>query len=215
MKRILCLLLGVILILCFASPSLAAKCRPEDYDFDAEIIIDPDPVCIGQDVTISATITNTGNCTDSYKIVGKIVLDLPGMKKILVGKVTIKLEPGESKTCSITQEIPSTVPPDTYTAEIVVKSVRGGRTETFTPSLTVQNCCTDNSDCGAGEYCEKAVGDCDGEGVCIPLPVNGACPGVWDPVCGCNGVTYSNNCIATMAGVSIDYYGECVGLGAR
>jgi hypothetical protein len=37
------------------------------------------------------------------------------------------------------------------------------------------------------------------------------CPGVIDPVCGCDSITYQNSCIATSYyGVSSFYPGECV-----
>ncbi|GJM26845.1 MAG: hypothetical protein DHS20C16_32600 [Phycisphaerae bacterium] len=72
--------------------------------------------------------------------------------------------------------------------------------------------CTSNSDClstsaDPGKYCQKAVGDCDGSGECTDIPQG--CYDVWDPVCGCDGVTYGNDCEAAAAGVSIAYLGEC------
>jgi hypothetical protein len=75
-----------------------------------------------------------------------------------------------------------------------------------------ETACTSNADClsiGAlpGQYCEKAIGDCDGVGTCEPRPQ--ACYDVWDPVCGCDGVTYGNDCEAAAAGVSIASLGEC------
>ena len=37
-----------------------------------------------------------------------------------------------------------------------------------------------------------------------------ACPDIWLPVCGCDEVTYANECDAAMAGVNVDYVGDCL-----
>lgn len=42
----------------------------------------------------------------------------------------------------------------------------------------------------------------------IEEPV-GTCISLWDPVCGKNGKTYSNACLANLAGAEIDYKGVC------
>lgn len=69
--------------------------------------------------------------------------------------------------------------------------------------------CWSSGDCAGHQYCAKAVGDCNGQGECEPRP--DICPPLWDPVCGCDGVSYPNECVAAVEGVSVDYWGACDG----
>ncbi len=67
--------------------------------------------------------------------------------------------------------------------------------------------CLDNTDCPSGSYCARSAGDCSGTGQCHEKPQ--ACIEIWDPVCGCDGQTYSNSCHAASAGVNVETSGEC------
>ena len=67
--------------------------------------------------------------------------------------------------------------------------------------------CARNEACDEGYYCWKSFGHCEGEGICRAKPET--CTVVFKPVCGCDGTTYDNACVAASMGIRIAYRGIC------
>jgi len=65
--------------------------------------------------------------------------------------------------------------------------------------------------CSNDEYCDYAVGElcgqADAQSQCLGRP--DLCLDNYEPVCGCDGITYSNFCAANAAGFGVMSEGEC------
>ncbi len=76
--------------------------------------------------------------------------------------------------------------------------------------VEIPNCgnqyCWGNDMCLAGQFC-NFPGCAVETGICTDIPE--ICPYLWAPVCGCDGNTYANECIAFSSSISVAYEGEC------
>lgn len=75
-----------------------------------------------------------------------------------------------------------------------------------------QTICVRDQDCASGSFCQFAAGTCPkrnsgATGTCTVIPQG--CTQQYDPVCGCDNKTYSNDCFRQMAGVSLKSAGAC------
>jgi hypothetical protein len=64
--------------------------------------------------------------------------------------------------------------------------------------------------CEEGLWCEHPGGECnmaDGAGMCAKAPE--ICTQNYQPVCGCDGKTYGNDCMRRIEKVQLDHIGEC------
>jgi len=100
---------------------------------------------------------------------------------------------------------------DYFREQVIVTDPAGTQCETG-PHLNPDNGCS-----AEGEFCRLTIGVCNNKsgvrnGVCEVIPE--MCKMDMVPVCGCDGMDYSNECAAHSIGVSVSHMGECSGMNA-
>ncbi|MBI5532510.1 MAG: hypothetical protein HY898_07335 [Deltaproteobacteria bacterium] len=70
--------------------------------------------------------------------------------------------------------------------------------------------CVHDDDCPLpDDFCMGAT--CGAPGGCKRPPTPSQCTGQWDPVCGCDGKTYTNEVCAWASRIAVDHKGQCDG----
>lgn len=87
-----------------------------------------------------------------------------------------------------------------------------GRSIAFLHAEPGARLCQDKQDCPADHVCSRVDPACQSPvtGVCSYRPPGSACPEVYLPVCGCDGVTYGNGCFLELEGAVLAHAGECL-----
>jgi hypothetical protein len=81
------------------------------------------------------------------------------------------------------------------------------------PDCQVEDGCTHNAQCSPGQLCQFTIGAACGStgelGECKSMPPSQFCPTQILEVCGCDGSTYDNECLARAAATSVAHQGPC------
>lgn len=67
--------------------------------------------------------------------------------------------------------------------------------------------CGPYGSCPAGTVCNITSCYPGASGTCVSKPPS--CPSLWSPVCGCDGVTYTNDCFRLYYGAALAHSGSC------
>jgi hypothetical protein len=196
----------------------AAKCRPSEVFIQWNQVGPPGPPGPPGPILDCST---PPTISYQYSCVGSILnidLNIVGNKEIAY--YAIQEQGGDPPTNTITFVGPGLT---SVNYQLSVEPRPNTRTLLFVASDTCGNTgkslleiepnicsdfCTDNSQCpGITLYCSKPVGDCVAQGTCSERP--SACALIFNSVCGCDGITYGNACLAAQAGVNVAGTGPC------
>jgi hypothetical protein len=141
----------------------------------------------------------TGVCVTQPKKCNKIYMPVCGCDDVTYGNDCLRLMAGVPlKHTGACQTAPDSGTPDSGTP-----LTDGGLGKLCGP--------IPGGTCGPGLVCDIKGCLLGATGVCVTKPVT--CPYLWAPVCGCDGLTYANDCLRLMAGTALDHTGPCLTAG--
>ena len=99
-------------------------------------------------------------------------------------------------------------PPDAFCCAMVGRCYQEAERDVCAPGPEgTRIACNTTDNCNDGEYC---FGEgCDAPGGCTRYGSEEDCGVTLEPVCGCDGTTYTSAACAASRGVRVDYAGEC------
>ncbi len=96
---------------------------------------------------------------------------------------------------------------DSPSKDVIVVDVVPDKIVIDAPVDAITTSCANNNQCPLNDFCNKGTGNCNGTGKCTLVPQ--FCNQLYNPVCGCDKKTYTNECYAGQASVSVAYAGVC------